>query len=128
MWGKTVRRPHRVRATGCPPAPLRYDAAGPCPDAARRTSRPSPERRRATGERARQAATTQKHAPLGTSSSTSAVRTPGTDRCTHTSRPGSPQHMRRRMPTTMACMVCRRGSRWRDKFNLGILLHYFIKA
>ena len=46
-------------ATGCPPARLRYDAAGPCPDAARRTSRPSPERHRVTGGRA-QSTQTQK--------------------------------------------------------------------
>ena len=52
----------------------------------------------------------------------------GTGWSAHTSRPGSPQHMRRRIPTTIACMTCGRGSRWRVKFNLGIWLRYFIKA
>ena len=46
-------------------------------------------------------------------SSSSAVRTPrDRGRCA-TSRPGSPQHMRRHIPTTIACMTCGRGSKWR---------------
>ena len=102
MGGNTVCRPHRVCATGCPLARLSYDAAGPCPDVARRTSRPSPERRRASSGRDSQAATTQKwlsvhrwEHPLHR------LR-----RCAHrgrvgarTLRPGSPQHMRLRLPT-----------------------------
>ena len=111
----------RDTSLGCTPARLLYDAGGPCSDVARRTSRPSPERRRGTSGRVqsgRHDSDVTQRASLA-SSSASAARTP---------RDGLVRaHFAARKPaayetpsTTIACMTRGRGSCWCVKFNFGV--------
>ena len=115
VFGKTVLRPHRVCATGCPPACL-CCTARPALALVQRAERcvylPKDTGSLVTGGRA-QSIQTQKclsvcrwEHPLHRRRRC-AHR--GTGCCAHFAA-SSPQHMRRCIPTTIACMTSGRGS------------------